>query len=128
VTRKICKGTPLKVFSGKEAKLNYIIFLVLLRKGTLTSYETWKEIHAIKGYKRYNRQSIDRRMKELRKQNWLLVIGVKPAQAHFLQPIYQLSTMAETAFEISKTDFNSWLQKASDAQKKKLIEDLHIYG
>jgi len=120
------KGTPLKLFSGKEAKLNRIIFLTLLCKGLLTSYEMWKDIHCMKGYRRYGRASIDRRMKVLHKQNWLLVNGTKPAKAHFLQPLYQISERAETALDLSKSDLNFILEKGSKEQVKKLKEALRM--
>ena len=80
----------------------------------------------MKGYRRYGRTSIDRRMKVLHKQNWLLVNGTKPAKAHFLQPLYQISERAETALDLSKSDLNFILEKGSKEQVKKLKEALRM--
>ena len=49
--RKLGKGTELKVFSGREAKLNCIIFMILDSKNLLRSYDMYLEIRRIKGYR-----------------------------------------------------------------------------
>ena len=71
MARKKGKGTELKVFSGREAKLNRIIFLILDSKKPLTSYDMFLEIRRIKGFRYVKRQSVDRRMKALLEQHWL---------------------------------------------------------
>ena len=43
--RKRCREASLKVFSGREASLNLIIFLILYPKGKLlASYDIFKEV------------------------------------------------------------------------------------
>jgi len=84
VTRKRCKGTELKVFSGREAKLNRVIFMILDSKNLLASYSMYLEIRRIKGFRHVKRQSVDRRMKALCEQGWVMKRGVRPAKAHFL--------------------------------------------
>jgi len=120
------KGTPLKLFSGKEAKLNHIILLILLYKSQLTSYETYKEIRAVKGFRHVNRQNVDRRIKALHEQGYLEVTGTKPAKAHFQQPLYKLSDYAEAALELSKKDWNVTLKKSSKEELRKLIDLLRL--
>ncbi len=90
----------------------------------LTSYETYKEIRSIKGFRHVNRQNVDRRMKALFEQRWLDVVGTKLAKAHFQQPLYKLRDNAEAALELSKKDFNVSLQIASKDELRKLIEVL----
>jgi hypothetical protein len=126
LTRKKGKGTRLKVFSGREATLNYVIFLILYSKKLLTSYEMYSEIRSIKGCRHIKRQNVDRRLKALRQQHWLEINGKKPARAHFLQPLYQLSVRAQAALEISKKDLNDLLQTAPEDQLRKLIDALSI--
>ena len=121
-----CKSTRLKVFSGKEAWLNHIIFLLLYPDKRSTSYEMYKEIRNIKGYRHVKRQSVDRRMKALLAQRWLKINGTKPAKAHFLKPLYQLSVRAEAALELGKKDLDILLQTASKEQLQKLIEALRM--
>jgi len=124
VAKSTSGGIKLEVFSGKQAKLNRIIFLVLLCKGVLTSYETYKEIRSIKGCRHVNRQNVDRRMKALYEQGWLEVTGTKLAKAHFQQPLYKLGDSAEAALELSKKDFNISLKTSSNDELRKLIEAL----
>ncbi len=124
MAESISGGIKLEVFSGKQAKLNRIIFLVLLCKGLLTSYETYKEIRSIKGFRHVNRQNVDRRMKALYEQRWLEVTGTKLAKAHFKQPLYKLGDNAEAALELSKKDFNVSLKISSKDELRKLVEAL----
>lgn len=124
--RNTHRGIKLDVFSGKQAKLNRIIFLALLSKGLLTSYETYKEIRAAKGFRHVNRQNIDRRVKALLEQGYLEVRGTKPAKAHFQQPLYKLSDYGEAALELSKKDFNVTLKKSPKEGLRKLIDLLRL--
>ncbi len=119
-------GIKLEVFSGKQAKLNRIIFLVLLCKGVLTSYETYKEIRSIKGFRHVNRQNVDRRMRALHEEGYLEVTGTKPAKAHFQQPLYKLSDYAEAALELSKKNWNVTLKKSPKEALRELIDLLRL--
>jgi hypothetical protein len=83
MARKKTIGTKLQVFSGKEAWLNRVIFLILYPDKLLTSYEMYKEIRKIKGFRHIKRQNVDRGMKALHKQHLLKISGTKPARAHF---------------------------------------------
>ena len=83
MTRKRIKGTELDVFSGREAKLNRVIFIVLDSKNLLTSYDMYLEIRRIKGFRHVKRQTVDRRMKALCEQGWIVKYGVRPAKSSF---------------------------------------------
>ena len=122
------KGTPLKVFSGKEASLNLVIFLILYPEGKiLASYDVFKEVRATKGFRNIGKQNIDRRVKALHKQHWLEIEGVRSAKAHFISPLYKLSVRGRAALELSKKDMNHFLQTAPEDQLQKLIETLRMY-
>jgi hypothetical protein len=126
VTRKRAKGTELAVFSGRQAKLNLIIFLVLSSNKFLTSYDIYLKIRAIKGYRHTNRQSVDRRVKALCQQGWLKREGIRPAKAHFLSPLYKLTIRAQAALTLSKKDLNDFLQTAPENNLQILVEALEI--
>lgn len=116
------------MFSGREATLNLIIFLILYPEGKLlASYDVYKEIRAAKGFRHIGRQNVDRRMKTLHKQHWLETEGTRPARAHFLSPLYMLSVRGRAALELSKKDMNRFLQTAPEDQLQKLIETLKMY-
>jgi hypothetical protein len=124
MARKKAKGTKLRVFSGREAILNRVIFMILFTKKLLPSYGMYLEIRGIKGFRHIKRQNVDRRMKALYQQHWLEINGVRPAKAHFLSPLYQLSTRAVAALELSKRDLNDFLQTAPEDKLQKLIDAL----
>jgi hypothetical protein len=98
VTRKRAKGTELKVFSGREAALNFVIFLVLCPEGKLlASYDVFREVRAIKGFRRKGRQNIDRRLKALSKQRWIDVGGTMTI------PIFKtLKSLEKGSFNMTK--------------------------
>lgn len=129
MTQKKCKGTELKVFSGREAALNFVIFLVLYPEGKLlASYDIFREVKAIKGFRRKGRQNIDRRLKALFKQRWIEVGGTRTIRAQFsVSPLYGLSVRGRAAFELRKKDLNVFLQTAPEDQLQKLIDALKMY-
>jgi hypothetical protein len=114
------------VFSGRQAKLNLIIFLVLSSSKLLTSYDIYLKIRVIKGYRHIKRQSVDRRVKALCQQGWLQKEGIRLAKAHFLSPLYTLSIRAQAALVLSKKDLNCFLQTAPESNLQMLIDALSI--
>jgi hypothetical protein len=126
VVREQIKTTKLGVLSGRQAKLNHIIFLVLYPKKLLTSYDIYLEIRGIKGYRHVKRQSVDRRIKALCLQGWLQKEGIRLAKAHFSSPLYKLSIRAQAALVLSKKNLNDFLQTAPETNLQMLIDALSI--
>jgi hypothetical protein len=121
------KGTKLKVFSGQEAKLNLLIFLILSPEGKLlASYDIYKEVHATKGFRRRGKQNVDRRVKALFLQGWLETEGTRETQPHFLSALYKLSEKARAALELRR-DLNHFLETAPKDQLKKVADDFKMY-
>lgn len=122
---KFGKGTKLEILSGRQAKLNRIIFLLLDPDRLLTSYDLYLEIRRIKGYRGTKRQSVDRRIKALYQEGWLQKEGTRPAKAHFLSPLYRLSIRARVATVLNKSDLNRYLCTAPETQLKALLDLLN---
>lgn len=127
MVRKRGKGTELKVFSGREAKLNRVIFMILDSKKPLTSYDMYLEIRRIKGFRHTKWQSVDRRMKALCTQHWIVKDGARPAKAYFLSPLYTLSIRAQAALTLNKTDLNVFIQIAPENDLQIFVEVLSVY-
>ena len=127
MTRNKGKGTKLKVFSGREASLNRVIFLILDSKKLLTTYDMYLEIRRIKGYRHTKRQSVDRRMKALYQQGWLERKGIRPAKAHFPSPLYALSIRAQVALALNRTDLNVFIQIAPENDLQIFVDVLTVY-
>ncbi len=85
------------------------------------------KIRHIKGFRHVKRQSVDRRMKALCEQGWIIKYGVRPAKAHFLSPLYTLSIKAEAALTLSKTNLNEFIQVAKETDLEIMVDVLSIY-
>jgi hypothetical protein len=126
VAREQSKGTELSVFRGTKAKLNRAIFEVLRAKKHLASYDTYLEIRHIKGHRHYKYQAVDRRMKKLYDEHWILKNGTKRTQPGTDAPLFELSLRGETALEMDKTSMSLFLTEANDdslIQMRKLLVD-----
>ena len=122
------RGIKLDVFSGRQARLNCIIFLILYpEKKRLASYDIFKEVRATKGFRHKGKQNVDRRVKALYKQHWLEIEGARLSKPHFLSPLYKLSVRGRAALELSKKDLDSFLLTAPEDQLQKLVEALKMY-
>jgi len=121
------KITKLRVFSGREAKLNLIIFMILSPNGKiLASYDIYREVHATKGFRRRGKQNVDRRVKTLFDQGWLETEGTRETKPHFISPLYKLSEKARAALELRR-DLNHFLETAPKDQLKKVADDFRMY-
>jgi hypothetical protein len=116
------QGYRTQVFSGREARLNHVIFLILDSKKPLTNYDMFLEIRRIKGFRHVKRQSVDRRMKALCEQGWIVKYGVRPAKAHFLPRSMHLSIRAQAALTLNKTDMNVFIQVAPEIELEIILE------
>ena len=123
------RGIKLEVFSGRQARLNCIIFLILYpEKKRLASYDIFKEVRATKGFRHKGKQNVDRRVKALFRQQWLDTEGTRLIRPHFsLSPLYKLSVRGRAALELSKKDPNVFLQNAPEDQLQALITALKMY-
>jgi hypothetical protein len=127
MARKKSNGTELKVFSGREARLNRVIFMILDFKSPLTSYDMYLEIRRIKGFRHVKWRSIDRRIKALYAQGWILKCGTRLAKAHFLSPLYALDIRAQVAFALDRIDLNIFIQVAPESELEIMVDLLSIH-
>jgi hypothetical protein len=119
-------NAKLSLFTGREAKLNRVILLTLDLENPLTSYGIYLEVRRIKGFRHTKRQAIDRRVKALYAQGWLVQCGVRPAKAHFLSPLYTLTINAKAALALDKTDLNRFVRVAPEAYLQAIIDVFSI--
>jgi hypothetical protein len=75
VVRKKCKGTKLRVFKGREAKLDRAIFHVLSSEEPQAIWDVCKNITKIKGLKRKRYAVVELRTKALEAQGYLTKAG-----------------------------------------------------
>jgi len=107
-------SVKLRVFRGKKARLNRLIFLILASKKSLTCYELYLEIRRVKEFGNTNHQSVYGRVEALYEEGWLCKCGMKFVKANFLSPLYRLSTQAYVALKLDKTDLDVYLGTAPE--------------
>lgn len=79
LARRRGKGTPLKLFSGKEETLNRVILLILYSQKLLAKYMFLK-IKNMKGFRRMDPRTAYRRMDALEKEGWISQKGNRPSK------------------------------------------------
>lgn len=122
LTRKRGKGTPLKVFSGKEATLNRAILQVLEHQNPLIPYDVWHVIRAIKGFRHVEYKTVCRRMSALAQQGWIKIKGAKEVKPSWISVQYELSVRGKGALQLDKIDIDEFLLKAHEEQIKQLLD------
>ena len=122
MARKKGKGTPLKVFSGREATLNRLIFLILFSKKLLAKYDIFLEIKSGKGWRHINSKTVYRRMDALEQQSWIAQKGKRPTKPGWPSELYELTPKGKAALALDDKSMNNFLQTATNEQLLKFIE------
>ena len=116
------KGTPLKVFSGKEKTLNRVILLALCSKKLLNKYDTFLEIRKIKGFRHKARATIYRRVEALEKEGWIDPKGKRPAKVQGDSTLYELSFKGNAALKLDQKSIEEFLKTATNEQLTMFID------
>jgi DNA-binding PadR family transcriptional regulator len=111
----------LKIFSGKEATLNHVVFLILLRE-PLISYDIWLSVKSTKTFRHTRYKTVCRRINTLHKQAWLKMSGSRPTKSSGNSPLYTLTLKAKAALKLSKQSIDDYLQTATEQQLTKFIK------
>ena len=122
LAQKKGKGTPLKVFRGKQARLNRVILLILSHKKLLAKYDVFLEIRNIKGFKHEDSKTVYRRMEALNKEGWIAQKGTRPAKVQGESILYELTLKGKAALTLDQKSVEDFLQTATDEQLLKFIE------
>ena len=100
---KKCRGTPLKVFSGKEAALNRVILLILNSKKLQTKYDLFLLIRNMKGFRHLASKTVYRRIDALQQGRWITQNGTRPAKVEGDSALYELTLKGKAGL--------SWMRK-----------------
>jgi DNA-binding PadR family transcriptional regulator len=122
LAQKRGRGTPLEVFSGKQARLNRVILLIFYSKKPLAKYDVFLEIRNIKGFKHEDSKTIYRRMETLIEEGWIAQKGTRPAKVQGESILYELTLKGKAALRLDKKSMEEFLQTATDEQLLKFIE------
>ena len=115
------KGTKLKVFSGKEKRLNHVILLILKEK-PLIIYDIWQAVKAIKGFGRKRYKTVSRRVQALEQQGWIAKVGSRPTKPSGTSELYGITLRGKSALSLRENCLDAFLITASDLRLLKLLE------
>jgi DNA-binding PadR family transcriptional regulator len=116
LARKKSKGTPLKVFSGKEATLNRILLLILFSKSLMTKYDLFLEIRGMRGFRHKASKTIYRRIEALVEEGWIAKNGTRPGKVQGESVLYELTLKGKTALRLDKKGIEEFLKTATEEQ------------
>ncbi|MCW4045217.1 MAG: helix-turn-helix transcriptional regulator [Candidatus Bathyarchaeota archaeon] len=118
---KKSKGTKLKVFSGKEARLNRLILQILETK-KLAKYDVFLEIRRIKGFKHEDSKTVYRRIDALDKEGWIAKNGARRAKVQGESILYELTPKGKAALRLDKKSIEEFLRTATEKQLLTFID------
>ncbi len=118
---KESKGTKLKVFSGKEARLNRVILKIMEKKSPLINYDVWCQITSIKGFRHVNSKTAYRRMDALREEGLLAEKGTRPGKRGGDKILYELTLKGRAVLK-AEINLEKFIRTATNEQLTKFID------
>ncbi|MCL4429845.1 MAG: hypothetical protein M1167_03735 [Chloroflexi bacterium] len=122
MARKQSKGTPLNVFSGKEATLNRVILLILFSGQLLAKYDLFLIIRKTKGFRNKDVRTIYRRVDVLEKGGWIAKEGEKRTKPGWPSELYKISLKGKAALKLDQKSIEKFLESATDTELSELID------
>ena len=116
MARKTPKGTPLKVFSGKEASLNRVILKILESKNPLITYDIWLNLRVIKGFRNTAAKTVYRRVNSLEDQGWIEQSGIRQAKPGWDSALYSLTMKGRAVLMLDEVSIEGFIREATDEQ------------
>ena len=115
------KGTKLKVFSGREARLNRAVLDGLALKSKQTTYDLHKSFRNIRILKHVHYGNVNKRVRALREGGYLEEVDVKSTKAGFEATLYQLTEKAYLALAISSVSIEDLLQRVDKTEALSIL-------
>ena len=116
------KGTRLEVFSGKEARLNRVILLILCSGQLLTKYDLFLKIKSMKGFRHRDSKTVYRRIDALAQDGWITQKGTRPAKVQGDSILHELTLKGKAALKLDEKSIEEFLKTATDEQLTKFMD------
>lgn len=104
--------------------MNRVIFLILSIKGSMASYDVYREIRSMKGFRHIDSRTVFRRIQALQKEEWILEKGTRPAKPGWDSVLYGLSLRGQVTLSFDKISIDHFLATATEEQLLRLIAAL----
>ncbi len=118
-----CKGVPLRIFSGKQKKLNRII-LPLLVKEALAKEDVYHILRITKGFRHTTSKTACRRIDALNEGGYIAPSGKRPGAVQGECILYRITRKGRGALRMDRRSGDEFLDKATDEE---LDDFLRIY-
>jgi len=116
-------GVPLKVFSGKEKKLNRVI-LPLLEKKALAKEDVFHVLKVTKGFRGVTNKTVCRRMDQLNEGGYIAASGTRPGAVLGECVLYKITRKGLGALRMDRRSGDEFLDTATEEE---LYDFLRIY-
>lgn len=114
-------GTRLEVFSGKKAKLNRIILLLILQR-ILTKHDVFLEVRRIKGCRHKTSGTVGRRMNALSDGGYITSIGTRPSKIQGECEMYGITLKGKAALRFDKKSNEEFLNTANNQELSTFLD------
>lgn len=122
MAKSTSSGIKLKVFSGKQQKLNRLILQIFDRKGPLIAYDVWRFVVMTKDYGQTERKTVYDRVDALSKEGYLIQRGTRPTQPGWPSELYELTRKGKAALKADKKSMDQFLATATEEELQKFID------
>jgi len=112
VAKGKAKKGRLKVFKGREAKLNRAIFQTLAHKSPQTTWDLFRQFKKQKDMAHLSYSVLIRRVEALQKLDYLMKVGETKTRPGSETALYQLTPRAELAMVLDKTNLDKFIREA----------------
>jgi DNA-binding PadR family transcriptional regulator len=105
--------TSKSIFQRREARLNKAIFWVLAKQGSLTVYEIWLELRALRDFSYIRYHIVNRRVRALEELGYIEKSGERRTKTGFAGKLYQLTVRAYLVLLLDRTNLDEFVEEAS---------------
>lgn len=106
----------IRVFKGREARLNKAIFWILAYESPLSIYEIWRKVRGFRDFAYIRYHVVNRRVRALVKDGYIEKDRKRKTKTGFTIHLYQLSFRAYLAIILNILDLDDFLGRASEDQ------------
>jgi predicted ArsR family transcriptional regulator len=117
------KGTPLRLFSGKEGPLNRLILQILRgSKQPLTKYDVALEVRRVTEFKHTDKNTVYRRMGALQEQDLISIVGERPTKPGWPSELYAINQRGIASLKLDEKNIEKFLLTANHEELRKFNE------
>lgn len=115
-------GIKLKVFSGKQAKLNRVVLQIFDRKSPLIAYDVWRFVVMIKDFGQTERKTVYDRVDALALEGYIIQRGTRPTQPGWPSELFELTRKGKAALKADKKSMDQFLATANEEELQKFLD------